>query len=365
MKNNIIISMILVLILSSVAMALDIPRKMNYQGYAETSSGIPIDGDGYFKFAIINDSTSPTVTYWCNDCSGISAEISEPTSYVTVPVSNGVFTVKLGEGMSALTENVFQYQTIYIRVWFSDDGSAFEQMSPDTEIISSAYAFKAQTVAANAVTSIGIADGSITSSDIDRTNLDSDTLDGSDSTDFASSGHVHTESCDQGCVNDFEARIAALEQLILTHFSRTGNDIYITGANVHVKSGGSSTDDTVDGTGNIIIGFNEGGSQRTGSHNLIVGSNHNYSSYGGIVVGFQNTISQPYASVSGGEINTANGFAASVSGGSGNIASGGDASVSGGNSNVASGSQSSVSGGLSHEATNLNDWRAGTLFEDQ
>ena len=77
---------------------------MNYQGYVETTSGVPLDGDGYFKFSIIDDPTSPKTTYWCNDCTGTPAGTYVPASSVTVPVTNGVFTVKLGaNGMSALT----------------------------------------------------------------------------------------------------------------------------------------------------------------------------------------------------------------------------------------------------------------------
>ncbi len=391
MKKTLIIITVIILMATSIVLAADIPKKMNYQGYVETTSGIPLDGDVYFKFSIIDNPTSPTTTYWCNDCTGTPAGTYVPTSYVTVPVTNGVFTVKLGAtGMSALTEAVFQNQNVYIRVWFSDDSSTFEQMSPDTQILSSAFAYKAQTVAANAITSSAIEDGSITSSDIDSTNLDSDTLDGSDSTAFATSGHSHTVSwtdvtnrpaglddgddvgsgsgaCDQTCVNGFESRIAILEQIILTHFSRTGDDIYITGANLNVRSGGSSTIDTVDGTGNIIIGFNEPQSLsvKTGSHNLIVGKNHNYSSYGGIVVGIENTISAPYASVSGGEINTASGITSSVTGGVGNTASGVYSSISGGQFNTASGDNSSVSGGKNHSITGIDDWQAGTLFETE
>ena len=51
-----------------------------------------------------------------------------------------------------------------------------------------------------------------------------------------------------------------------------------------------------------------------GSHNLIVGGNHSYSSYGGFVAGDTNTISGPYATVTGGS-KCATGDAASVSGG--------------------------------------------------
>lgn len=60
-------------------------------------------------------------------------------------------------------------------------------------------------------------------------------------------------------------------------------------------SGSGSTEGTVNGRGNLIVGYNErlvGDTNiRTGSHNLVVGAFNNYSSYGGQVIGYNNTIS--------------------------------------------------------------------------
>ena len=192
-------------------------------------------------------------------------------------------------------------------------------------------------------------------------------------------------------------RVKELETL-LEHFSRVGTDVYLTGANLHILSGSGATGGAVNGLGNLIVGYNESrgaGDDRSGSHNIVVGPRHNYSSYGGLIAGFQNTISGTYAvvsggnlntasgnrasvsggefntasgllsSVSGGRTNTASGLASSVSGGRSNTASGFFASVSGGTQNLASGSRASVSGGLNRTASGIYDWRAGTLFQTQ
>jgi trimeric autotransporter adhesin len=145
-------------------------------------------------------------------------------------------------------------------------------------------------------------------------------------------------------------RVAALEDL-LKHFSREQNEIFITGANLHLVNGLDSTDctdeqgqeipDCPNGLGNLIVGYNElrqpdpeigepGENIRTGSHNVVVGQEHNFSRFGGIVVGRFNTISGDFAAVSGGISNTASGNFSPVSGGSGNTASGRFSSVSGG-----------------------------------
>jgi hypothetical protein len=172
-----------------------------------------------------------------------------------------------------------------------------------------------------------------------------------------------------------EQRVSALEDL-LKHFSRDGNKVFITGANLHLVNGlgqtacGSEEEpipDCPNGLGNLIVGYNElreppppeegtdnNGENlniRTGSHNVVVGSQHNFSRFGGLVVGFQNEISGDFAVVSGGVENTASGFGAAVSGGRFSTASGDRASVSGGSGNEASGDLSSVSDGANNEAS--------------
>jgi hypothetical protein len=150
-------------------------------------------------------------------------------------------------------------------------------------------------------------------------------------------------------------------------------------------------------------------SHKSGSHYLIVGNQNNYSQYGGVVIGQSNSSNSPYGSVSGGsqnkasgiyanvsgglqnsasgsyssvggglgnsasgfyssasggDYNTASGSYSSVSGGASNTASSSSSSVSGGFSNEADGSWSSVSGGFDHDAPGIDDWAAGSLFED-
>ncbi len=170
-----------------------------------------------------------------------------------------------------------------------------------------------------------------------------------------------------------------------------GPNIIISGANVHIESGSGNTSDST-GLGNLVIGYDEDSlapstidPNRTGSHNLVVGEDHQFTASGGAVFGFGNFVSSNEASitggscnaagatafppslagpcfsatfgidsVSGGEENTSNGGGSSVSGGLQNTASGQDSSVSGGNSNSASGIQASVSGGFSNTASKDN-----------
>jgi hypothetical protein len=151
-------------------------------------------------------------------------------------------------------------------------------------------------------------------------------------------------------------RVDALERTLTHVTSVTGAgglpEVRITGANLRLVNGLRGTA-TANGLGNLLVGYNEprqGGNVETGSHNLVVGLGHNFSSFGGLVVGRQNEISGTFASVSGGFDNTASGASAAISGGIFNRASGESAAVSGGFDNTASASATSVSGGRGNTA---------------
>lgn len=143
-----------------------------------------------------------------------------------------------------------------------------------------------------------------------------------------------------------------LERLTCVAGNSGTRDFIFDGCNVHVRNGTGSTN-SINGLGNLIIGYdavraNE--SDKTGSHNMVVGDNHNYTQYGGLVAGFENTVSGPWASVSGGAENTASDIYATVSGGQGNTANYRYTSVSGGWANLASDLHASVSGGVANRA---------------
>jgi hypothetical protein len=124
--------------------------------------------------------------------------------------------------------------------------------------------------------------------------------------------------------------------------------VILAGVNLQVVSGSGSTHGALNGLGNLIVGYNElrgAGDVRTGSHNLVIGQQNNYSGYGGLVAGYYNNISNTYATVSAGRYNQAIGAYSSVSAGSNNTASSLGSSVSGGQYNRALGAYSSVNGG--------------------
>ncbi len=163
-----------------------------------------------------------------------------------------------------------------------------------------------------------------------------------------------------------EGDVAALAAATapLAVMTLAGDDLLIEGVNVHIRSGSGATNDfgSLLGLGNLIIGYNEDNNlpvsdpaeDRSGSHNLVIGIDHTYASYGGMVVGFNNAIKARHATVSGGEHNRAGGEVSSVSGGRLGSAHGVASSVSGGQDNSAVGNYAAVSGGRFGRALGYN-----------
>jgi len=235
----------LVWFIAANLMAAEIPFIINYQGNVVDATGSPLNGSGYFKFAIVDQ--AGTSAYWVNDNSVTNG--TQPTTSITVPVTNGVFSIKLGDtnlaSMAALSASIFNNTNIFLRVWFSFDGLNFEQFSPDTQIVSTGFAFRAQeanAVVESAVTSLSIEDNTISNADISDTaaisaskinslGLDSDTLDGLDAADFAVSTHTHT-NIDADTVDGFHADTFAARIHGHTHAEMLG----IGSSDHHVKT---------------------------------------------------------------------------------------------------------------------------------
>ncbi len=168
-----------------------------------------------------------------------------------------------------------------------------------------------------------------------------------------------------------KARLAEVEgKLSAVSYDNNQKKLLIEGVNVQIVNGAGTTEST-NSTGNLIIGYNEaatrkicskgpyfkqadceasGGTwaanQRQGSHNVVIGDEHQYTRHGGFVAGYGNVINGGSASVSGGQHNIANGWGTSISGGYDNATKGSYSSVSGGRDNIVNGWYASISGGF-------------------
>lgn len=208
----------------------------------------------------------------------------------------------------------------------------------------------------------------------------------------------------QADVSTLKSQVSALQALLtgvtrITDPETSKDTLRFSAMNVQVVNGTGSTD-SVNGLGNLIVGYNETNpdatNDRSGSHVIVVGTANQYSGYGGLLAGFVNHLSGNYASVTGGALNEASGLGTSVSGGIANHTEGQYTSVTGGISNnargfynsitggqenvtdeetlgaticggvinFASGFWATVGGGYSRTASGDSDWVAGSLFED-
>ena len=115
------------------------PPIISYSGQVAVN-GSPFTGTGFFKFAFV--SGNGQFSYWSQD--GTSTSGSEPTGYVSALVSNGVYSIMLGDdainGMGTINESVFQdHNDVHLRVWFSDGVNGFQQLTPDRRFASVPY----------------------------------------------------------------------------------------------------------------------------------------------------------------------------------------------------------------------------------
>ncbi|MCP5521268.1 MAG: hypothetical protein H7A46_06940 [Verrucomicrobiales bacterium] len=152
-------------VLAAVVLAADPPGILNHQGVINAEA-TPFNGTGSFKFALMNGALGTTL--WSND--GTSTGGSEPTDAVSLSVSNGRYSVALGDTgianmtaaipASAFTDNA----DVRLRVWFDDGVNGSQQLSPDQRLASVGYALsaaQAQGVADGAITSAKIAVGTV------------------------------------------------------------------------------------------------------------------------------------------------------------------------------------------------------------
>ena len=121
----------------------EIPRMLHHQGRMAVE-GVPFDGSGQFKFALVNG--TGTTSYWSND----GTANGEPNNHITLPVSRGLYSVLIGDtsipGMSAVSPAIFANNDVRLRVWFNDGTHAFQLITPDQRLVAAPYALVAAQV---------------------------------------------------------------------------------------------------------------------------------------------------------------------------------------------------------------------------
>ncbi len=333
-------------------------------------------------------SSSPTVliapppanidytTYWSNDGTGVSG--SEPSNAVFVPVSDGSFTVILGDtnqaNMMAIPLTLFSaVSNLQLLTWFNDGVDGFAMLTPAQPLTPTPYAISALTAASSATatfaaTVAGIAVQSntngapnvITGSPLNfvGTGVVGATISGGGTTNYL--GHAATNSVvgvfgtvGGGIDNSAgpSATVAGGEGNSATNVAAT-----VAGGNSNTASGNSATvgggyQNAATNTASTVAGGQSNAA--TGDSATIGGGSQNAATnLAATVAGGQgNTAGGRSSTVGGGSANTANAQGATVAGGSGNIASVDLATIGGGSANTAHAEWATVAGGDNNTAS--------------
>ena len=164
----------LALLLTSLDFQLSTARAQNgtftYQGMV-ASGGARLNCTGQFQFALVTSSNLLLDTYWSND--GTSVNGSEPTAGVSVGVTNGLFTVVLGDttisNMAVIPISIFNHSNLALQIWFNDGTHGFAALNPPQLLTPTPYAINAASAAnANFATSAGSA-GAVAAANITGT----------------------------------------------------------------------------------------------------------------------------------------------------------------------------------------------------
>ncbi len=126
---------------AALSLSAAVPPDFTYQGRVNVA-GTPYSGAGQFKFSLINPDDDTAV--WSND--GTHLDGTEPDAPVTVDVTNGLFTIALGNAslMTPFPDGLFEtYGNLALRIWFDDGANGFSQLTPDQRLAATPYALAA------------------------------------------------------------------------------------------------------------------------------------------------------------------------------------------------------------------------------
>lgn len=341
------------------------PRLLEVQARLTDSGGAPV-----------TDPTTVTLAIYDQDSGGVALHTEDDA---VAPDGTGVFVTTLGDAPApALPPGIFGGQ-----LWLGVAIDGGSELGPRRPFRAAPYAFRA-VVAEEVAATADLALGGFRITDLGNPTApqdavtrsyggDTSLLQTASTTSYvAAINEVHADLGDPAALttattaslvaalNEVVARLAAVEAKLAAvtvasgDATATDGDLLITGVNLHVRNGLADTE-TTNGRGNLVIGYHEDtlAKVRTGSHNLVVGAEHGYSDFAGVVAGYDNSIYGEKAAAIGGSSNDATADDAFVGGGYANWAGGTGAVVVGGNSGYASGDYAIVAGGEGGAASDL------------
>jgi len=335
------------LILAAASAMGGVPQMISYQGRLTDDQGGPVSGMYSIKFRVY-DSSAGGSELWSSD------------GYVGAPVENGLFHHYIGESRP-LPDSLSKYDSLWLGIQIYNEP---EEIDPRTRLVSAPYALMAgnanhavnsDTAAVATISQDLTCTGCISSSHIAADAITSDLID---------DGTISFSDINQNGAGEGEVMkliggnwIAAADEIGSDAWIDDGTIVRLLSDTDSVGIGTSTPTEKLDVDGNIIItGKATIGSSHTntGLYAFVAGEGNEASDEHATVSGRQNTASGRRSVVSGGGFNTASGWESVVGGGGVNSASGDSSVIGGGQFNVASGMSSTIGGGRLNSASN--DW---------
>jgi hypothetical protein len=329
-----VVALMLMLSVSAFAQVTSAPSLLNFQGRLARPDGTPVpDGNYSIRFSL-----------WTTAAGG-TEKFNQTINPVTV--RNGAFAVLLNVGTGPVDLwNADRFLEIKI--------GADAPLAPRQQLVSVAFALKANTVPDGSITSAKIADGTITAADIASGGFNALAwlLGGNSGTNPASNFLGTTDN--QALV------IKTNSQRAMRYEFATGSDGNNTFEGVNILGGhplntiaSGVTAATIAGGGDIVNGNNFPNSITDLGGAVGGGASNRAGNNSGTVT------DALYATVGGGFGNQAGGAEATIAGGLNNTSSGNSSAIGGGQANSASANFGTIPGGFLNAANGANSFAAG------
>lgn len=246
MKTNLVYLRLLALLYAGwLNASAQVPHLVNYQGRIQVGTN-NFDGTGLFKFALVGGTALNNTTFWSND--GTSVNGSEPRAAVSLPVSKGLYSVLLGDvtrsNMTVLPATAFASDETYLRVWFNDGVSGFQQLRPDQRIGAVAYAITAASVADGSITAQKLASGAITGDKLAPSSVGTAQLgEGS-----VTASKISAQAVGQPQLADGSVNISKIDPQF-SLWNKLDSNLSYSGGNVGIGTGGNAPQARLDVSG--------------------------------------------------------------------------------------------------------------------
>jgi hypothetical protein len=329
---NLFLFILLVLALTPIgalAQVTSAPPLLSFQGRLAKPDGTPVpDGTYSIKFTLFTAATGGTQKW---------TETLNP-----VQVHGGAFAVLLGK-TAALTDAVFA-GSLWLEVKIGSDPA----LTPRQQLVSVAYAMKADTVPDGSIGAAQLRDGAVTASKLASSVLNTTAWLLSGNSGTTGSSFLGTTDLQPLTLKANNRRV--LQYTPIEDTSDPDADLHhrtvnvLGGADINTIAPGVMGATIVGGGDDYFTGFDNPNSVTDNFGTVVGGSLNSANGFSFIGGGYNNNATQFYSTIVGGTFNTASNNQTFIGGGIGNTASGFGAVVPGGQGNTASGTVSFAAG---------------------